>query len=392
MMKCSWKWYVLSGILLAVVAALSGLASCGQNESSDSSALLKAPVDLHLKLEPVFEDSTYQLTGVAVSKEGRLFTNYPRWSKTYQFGVVEVKPGGVKFPFPDEKTNAWEPSAHEGKNPEDIDGVNWICVQAVYVDKDNNLWVVDPASPFQKGVFAGKQKLVKINLSTNKIERVYTLIGVTDDQSYINDVRVDTRAQTAYMTNSSEGGLIIVDLQTGKSRQVLQGTHSVISSPRHNFYIDGNIVKKSGAPFHVNSDGIALTPDGQYLYYKPLTDDFLYRIRTEYLKDTSMDAGVLAAKVETVGSFAITDGMEFDKKGNLYLGDIPNSAIIRIDTGKHVQILVSDKRLIWPDSYQITDNGYLYVSCSQIQMQPPFNEGVNKRTTPYSIYRIKLPD
>lgn len=391
-MKSSWKWYALSGILLAMVAALWGLASCGQNESSDSSALLKAPADLHLKLEPVFEDSTYQLTGVAVSKEGRLFTNYPRWSPTYQFGVVEVKPGGVKLPFPDEKTNAWDPGADDGKNSKEIDGVKWICVQAVHVDDNDNLWVVDPASPFQKGVFADKQKLVKINLSTNKIDQVYSLVGVTDDQSYLNNVRVDNKTQTAYMTNSSEGGLIIVDLQTGKSRQVLQGTHSVISSARHNFFIDGNIVKKSGAPFHVNSDGIALTPDGQYLYYKPLTDDFLYRIRTEYLKDTSMDAGVLASKVETVGSFAITDGMEFDKKGNLYMGDIPNRAIIRIDTGKHVQILVSDKRLIWPDSYQITDNGYLYVSCSQIQMQPPFNEGVNKRNTPYTIYRIKLPD
>jgi hypothetical protein len=31
-------------------------------------------------LEQVFTDSTYQLTGVAVSHEGRMFTNYPLWS------------------------------------------------------------------------------------------------------------------------------------------------------------------------------------------------------------------------------------------------------------------------------------------------------------------------
>jgi sugar lactone lactonase YvrE len=297
---------------------------------------------------------------------------------------VEIKNGGQKLPFPDEKTNAWTPG--------DKEGVKWVCVQAVYVDNVNKLWVVDPASPFQKGVFAGKQKLVSIDLSTNKIDRVYSLVGVTDDQSYLNDVRVDPRSQIAYMTNSSEGGLVIVDLQSGKARQVLQGTRSVISSPKYTFFLEGNVVRKMGAPFHVNSDGIALTPDGKYLYYKPLTDDYLYRIQTAYLNDTTMDAGVLASKVETVGNFAVTDGMEFDHKGNLYLGDIANNAIVRIDTGNHVEILASDKRLIWPDSYQISDDGYLYVSCSQIQMQPPFNEGVNKRTTPYTIYRIKLPD
>jgi sugar lactone lactonase YvrE len=386
MMKISWIWYGLCGILLA---------ACGQDQSTNNTAFLKSPTDLHLKLEPVFEDSTYELTGVAVSKDGRLFTNYPRWSATYQFGVVEIRNGRQKLPFPDQKTNAWDPSASidsHGNRVGDKDGVKWICVQAVYVDHDNNLWVVDPASPFQKGVFAGKQKLVRIDLSTNKIDRTYSLVGVTDDQSYLNDVRVDTKSQIAYMTNSSEGGLVIVDLQSGKARQVLQGTRSVISSPKYTFFLEGNMVRKMGAPFHVNSDGIALTPDGKYLYYKPLTDDYLYRIQTAYLNDTTMDAGVLASKVETIGNFAVTDGMEFDRKGNLYLGDIANNAIVRIDTGNHVQILASDKRLIWPDSYQITDDGYLYVSCSQIQMQPPFNEGVNKRTTPYTIYRIKLPD
>ena len=42
------------------------------------------------KLEPVFKDNTYQLTGVAVSKSGRIFINYPYWSDTYKFALVEV--------------------------------------------------------------------------------------------------------------------------------------------------------------------------------------------------------------------------------------------------------------------------------------------------------------
>jgi len=42
------------------------------------------------QLELVFSDDTYQLTGVAVSKEGRLFTNYPLWPGPHKYDVVEV--------------------------------------------------------------------------------------------------------------------------------------------------------------------------------------------------------------------------------------------------------------------------------------------------------------
>jgi hypothetical protein len=51
--------------------------------------------------------------------------------------------------------------------------------------------------------------------------------------------------------------------------------------------------------------------------------------------------------------------------------------------------LITYDRLIWPDSYSIAD-GYLYISWSQIQKQPEYNNGVNKRTSPYTVYRMKL--
>lgn len=50
------------------------------------------------KLEPVFRDNTYQLTGVAVSKSGRMFVNYPYWSDTYKYALVEVMKDGSTKP------------------------------------------------------------------------------------------------------------------------------------------------------------------------------------------------------------------------------------------------------------------------------------------------------
>jgi len=95
--------------------------------------------------------------------------------------------------------------------------------------------------------------------------------------------------------------------------------------------------------------------------------------------------------VEDLGTFAVTDGMIFDKKGNLYLGDYQNYQMLKIRPGLEKEIFLVDERLIWPDSYSISDDGYLYVSCSQINKQPDYNKGENKRTSPYTIYRLKLP-
>jgi sugar lactone lactonase YvrE len=336
-----------------------------------------------LTLETVYNDSTYQLTGVAVSKTGRLFTNYPRWSSTYRYGVVEIK-NGSPVPYPDSAYNNW--------TPQDSGLKKWICAMAVTIDDQDNLWVVDPASPQLEGVIKNSQKLVRINLSKDSVEQTYSLAGTTDNGSYINDVRIDTHSHTAYLTNSTEGGIVIVDLLNGQSRQVLQGTPFVMADTAYTLTYDQHLVKAGGLNVHFNSDGIALSPNGQYLYFKPLSDDRLFRVKTALLRAPHVPTSQIAAHVEMLGHFTTTDGMTMDTKGNLYLGDLEKSAIIRIDSSLHETILVSDPRLIWPDSYQITDDGYLYISCSQIQLQPGFNEGVNKRTSPYTIFRVKLHD
>lgn len=340
----------------------------------------------------VFKDDTFQLTGVAISPQGRLFTNYPLWSAIYKDAVVEI--GGnnnghkttagpmAKNPYPNLYMNGWQP----GSNGKD----KWVCVQSVVTDNKNNLWVVDAASPKMAGVYQNSHKLVKINLAANTIEKTYFFESVAGIDSYINDVRIDDERQYAYLTNSSEGSIVVVNLATGAVRQVLQNHYSTKSDPGFTFIIDGRELTKNGQPVKIHSDGLALTPDGDWLYYKPLTDDKLYRIRTEYLRNDTMASATLGSKVEDLGHFVCTDGMIFDKKGNLYLGDMRVYSIYRLTPQLHLQKLITDDRLIWPDSYSISKDGYLYISCSQIQRQPDYNDGVNKRTGPYAIYRFKI--
>jgi len=134
-----------------------------------------------------------------------------------------------------------------------------------------------------------------------------------------------------------------------------------------------------------------LTPDNQYLYFKPLTDNKLYRIKTDLLRDFKTSENVLNKSVEDLGKFITTDGMIFDKNGNLYLGDLEKNSIVKITPDLKMHTIVKDDdKLIWPDSYSISDDGYLYVSNSQIQLMPWFHAGKEQFKKPFKVFRIKI--
>ena len=361
---------------IAVFAALFMItaSSCTREAAPANDAATDA-------LELVFADSTYQITGIAMEEGGHLLVNYPRWSDIYQYGVVQVNGSPGKTPYPSEAMNLWQPGQP---------GIDkWVCVQSSYYDDGGTLWILDPSAPMLKTIQGAGAKLVRMNKQTNTVDRTYPFMSIVPDTAYVNDVRVDVQKQFAYLTESKGGGIIVVDLTSGQMRRLLSTHYSTKSDPAYKYIIDGRELVKEGRPAKFNSDGIALTPDGVYLYYKPLTDDKLYRIKTEYLRDQNLSDTAMGNKVEDLGHFASSDGMIFDKSGNLYLGDPQNYRLLKIDTNLKMTTLLQDPRLIWPDSYAIA-GGYLYVSCSQIQKQPEYNAGVNMRTSPYTVYRFKL--
>src|SRR5436305_11274689 len=116
-------------------------------------------------LTEVFHDDHFQLTGVSVSKTGRLFVNYPRWSDSYRYAVVEIGKDGSAKPFPDEDWNVWDSKPSSA-------GKHFVCVQSVVVDDSDTLWVLDPAAPLLASVVPGGPKLVAIDLKTNRVSRV----------------------------------------------------------------------------------------------------------------------------------------------------------------------------------------------------------------------------
>jgi len=375
----SFKNLTILGVTMLSLIACNKSPNQYSGKSGD-----KISNDKNAKLEEVFSDSTYQLTGVAVSKDNRVFVNYPYWLDNHSYSVVEIK-DGKPIPYPNAEWNSFK-KGEDGQN-------KFVTVQSVVTDDKGFLWVVDAAGIGLGKVYQHSAKVLKINLATNKIEKIYRFPeNVVGEDVYINDIRIDNQNGFAYLTNSNTGGLVVLNINSGESRLVLGNSPSVKSDPNYHFSPLGTELKKGdGSLLKVHSDGIALTPDNQYLYYKPLTDNRLYRIKTELLRDFKTPENVLEENVEDLGKFITTDGMIFDKKGNLYFGDLEKSSIVKITPDLIMQTIVQDKeKLIWPDSYSISDDGYLYISNSQIQLMPWFHNGKEKFKKPFKVFRIKI--
>lgn len=327
-----------------------------------------------------------QITGITMSGQGRIFVNFPRWAGNPRCSVAELMSDGSLRPYPDEEWNRWDGGAAEA-------GRHFVCVQSVYADNKGFLWVLDPASPGFKGVVRGGAKLVKVDMSTNKVVQVISFDeSVAPRDSYLNDVRVDTLVETAYITDSGTGAIVVVDLESGLARRLLSDHTSTKSEPGFILKVDGKeILGEDGKAPRIHSDGIALDPDRKFLYYHALTATTLYRIDTKYLRDATLLPAELAGHVEKLGETGPVDGMEMDRNYNLYVTSLEDNTIkrYRVFDGSLVQIAGNDL-IQWPDSMSISTDNYLYFTVSQINLMPRFNHGVDKRTPPYRIFRILL--
>ncbi len=294
--------------------------------------------------------SDKQWTGIAVSQSGRLFVNYPYWSGNVPVSVAEIT-DGVARAYPDMQWNQRTGS------------LSFNAVQSVFIDDKDRLWVLDTNNPQFRGVNTTGPQLYHFNLETNEVEKIYTFPkGVYKTDSYFNDVRIDTQQEVAYMTDSGDGAIIVLNLDTGQAQRLLDDHPSTQNETDH-LICDGRRWENS-----VHSDGIALSPDRQYLYYIALSAHTLYRIKTAVLLNKDISPKELAKQVEKVKKIPATDGMLFDKIGNLYLGGLETNAVNRLTVDDTVETVIQSPRIRWADSFAMDKDGNLYFTTSQIHL------------------------
>lgn len=355
----------------------------------NSNALGQSPKYHSEKLIPVATFGDRRPIGVKVSSTNRLFVSFPNRGASYKYGLIEMR-NGREVPFPDDTWNSdiGDPKQH------------FVNVQDLYIDTDDKLWVLDSKPSSGGSIFGndggmpaqGYFKLIKINLKTNTVDRVYTFDDLDKARSGLNDIRIDTEKGLGYLSDPGQAAIVILDLISGKTRTVLKQQPFTLADTSVVLSYNGVEMRdKDGKPFRSNVNGIAITKDNKYLYFKPINQLHLYRIETRYLADAKLNDEALASHVQDIGVVGITHGLKADKKGNIYLTTSTDYAIKYITPDGKINTLVQDSRIIWPDSMGIGSDGFLYFSCAQLNRDPQWNNGQNKIELPYTVYKVKLP-
>jgi sugar lactone lactonase YvrE len=365
---------IASALMVAIAMGTPGMATAA------------LPQQFGPKLIAVKSFDHFALVGIGVSHEGRIFASAP--AATSGNRLIEVNPAtGAVTPYPNQSWN------ESGTDPEH----QWAVPQAMWVDNQDHLWVLDSGRAV---LSAGKPiapKLVEFDLGTNQVIRSYGFQGVVAASDSLNDVRIDLVHGYAYLTNiANKGSLVVLNLQTGVSRQVLVGDRSTYADPHEHLMIGNQPAeRKDGKPVAIHADGIELSPDATWVYYRPLTDHNYWRVPTAALIDAGLPEAELAKKVQFLGTAELTGGLIMDQHGTLYGGDLEHGSVVALTldpaTSKlNSKLFLRDQgRLSWADGFAIS-GGYLYIADSHL-WEIVFRNHL-PRSGPWTIFKVRLPD
>jgi sugar lactone lactonase YvrE len=79
-----------------------------------------------------------------------------------------------------------------------------------------------------------------------------------------------------------------------------------------------------------------------------------------------------------------------DRAGNVYMGDSQDKVIRRYTPSGNLKTIAQDERLLWPDSFSVGPDGYLYVTAAQHHLLPRYNQGQSKAQVPFWVFKVKL--
>ena len=324
-------------------------------------------------------NSRWQWTGIAVTDDHQIFVNYPRWSDRMKYSVARLDANGRPQPFPSVTWNDWQPG-------QPVKADQFVAVQSVVRDAVNTIWVLDTGNPYFRGVISGAARLFSFDAKSGRLLRTYGFTApALKDYSYLNDVRIDLEHGSAYITDSGAGGLVVLNLETGHGRRVLDG-HPATMAENIDVVIKGLKWHPGGERPQVHSDGIAYDAARDRLYFQVLTGRSLYEVPANLLRDEYLDGSVLADQVKKVATTFHVDGLLVDGQSRLYLSNLEAGAIDRLtrDGNQNTITRLVESRLIsWPDSFSLTANGWLYLATSQIHRGDNPDE-------PYRIVRLPV--
>jgi sugar lactone lactonase YvrE len=312
---------------------------------------------------------------IAVSAGGRVFVSLHPEARPKN-KVVELVDGQMR-PFPNEAFQG-------GADPRAFREV-----LSLRIDRQNRLWTLDTG---QHGLHPGR--LLAFNLKSGDVVHEFEFPrDIAGLGSHLNDFQVSPDGKFIYIAEASffakTPALIVYDVAGKTARRVLERHPSVTAEYYTPVVQKRRMVALGLVSIRPGVDSIALDHAGEWLYFAPVTNLSMYRVRTADLRNGALPAGDLAGKVETFADKTMSDGITIDSAGTLYLTDPEHSAVVLLRQDKSLQTLLKDDMLRWPDGFSWGPDGYLYFTCSALQQiigRPPWTFDDH---APYQVYRFK---
>lgn len=303
-----------------------------------------------------------------------------------QFRVMRLDREGNWLPFPNEAMNT----------PGSGDPILLDSVLGIASDSRGIVWMLDNGR--RSGTAA---KLVAWDTKRDEHFKSIVIDALAlSPNSFLTNIALDPVGRYIYIADPADGissALIVVDIQTGLTRRVLEGERSVQMDP-------GVELKINGQPIEVRRpDGVIATPltgvypiavdrKGEWLYYGPRNGASLFKIKTELLTDPAIPPHVLTSQVTGVSPKPICDSMTIDSRGRIYFGDISRGSIDYVapeENFLNLRLLVEDPRIMWPGGLAIGPDGLLHFFSSQLHRTPFFNSGKDVTAPPFSIFKTR---
>jgi sugar lactone lactonase YvrE len=374
-----WIWLRRTLMGLAIVVAgllvVVWLTLGGGEPYPDVSTQPQLPAD---RLEVLVELPLPPGNVASSRRSGRIFfdvhpfTQPQRFTESFVFELVDGEPR----PYPSEEL---QPR---------LQGALGMTVDAL-----DRLWIVAP-----HGLEDRPTRLFAIDLATDELVVEHEL--GPEAGMFSQDLRVSPDGKTVYLADTgafflSSPAIVVFDVDTREARRVLEGHPSIEPQDWQIRTADGPHTLAYGlVTFSVGVDGLTVSHDGLWLYYATMSHDTLFRVPTEALRDPSRSAEALAAAVETVGRKPLSDGIEIDPQGRVYVTDVENGGLAVVEPGGQLRTLVKDASIVWADGVSLMSDGAVLLTDSQIPayidplMRPPAKERID-RAGAHRIYRIR---
>lgn len=294
---------------------------------------------------------------ISINRDGRILLAQ-RYNESRVPQIVELLPDNTTVLYPDASWNSYV-SGDSSSDP----ATSFVSVDGARLGPNGHYWVVDGGAV---GV-DDSAKLVGVNITTDKVDRVYYLQDIIGLENGPDDVRFDADGETAYLSDIN-GALLILNLTSGEGVRVLNNSYTaqaLFPLMFNHTLLEGNNGANSTSTAAL--DQIEVSPDGQYLYYQPCQGG-MYRLPTELLR-ASLTNATLAASIgnysEPYALTPSTGGTTIDADGTIYVSDTNLLAIWKITSDGRESIMVQDDALLWTDQMWVTNDKKLLLPASQ---------------------------